>query len=686
MAGPAPDDVRDPRALATALEAYDYLPDEGLATAVFLALKLQRPLLLEGDAGVGKTEVAKVLARWTGGELLRLQCYEGLDVGQAVYEWDYSRQLLHLRAAEAAGAADGAAVDQLEDELYDERFLVRRPLLEAVRHREGPPPVLLIDEVDRADDEFEAFLLEVLSDYTVTVPELGTFHADTPPIVVITSNRTRDVHDALKRRCLYHWVEHPEFEREVAIVGIRVPGVGTRLARQVAAATEALRGAGLYKPPGVAETIDWAAALSVLGAERARRRHRRRLPRDGPEVPRGPAAGPRLGPRRPGAGGRPARRMTTAEIARDPATVAVAFVRTLRQAGLVVPVDATSRFVEALDVVDVARPEDVYWAGRATLVRRAEDVWTYGVVFAGYFGGHPVEVRRPAPPQTVAIAIDDPDVETADADEGGGADGAMQVRFSRVETLRHADFAALDAAELAEAWALIDRLRLVGSPRPSRRPRPSRSARGRHDLRRTVRNALRAGGEPIRPAHTRPGERFRRVVFLLDVSGSMEPYARALLRFTHAAVVARTNVEAFAVGTRLTRMTRQLSQRDPDAALGAAAAAIEDFSGGTRLGEGLRAFNDEWGQRGMARGAVAVILSDGWDRGDPEQLAEQMARLSRVAHRVVWVNPLKASPGYAPIARGMAAALPFVDAFVEGHSVDSLERLGAVVAGRMPAP
>jgi len=264
---PSPADVADARDVAAALQAHDYLPDTGLATAVFLALRLQRPLLLEGDAGVGKTEVAKVLSRWTGGELLRLQCYEGLDVNQAVYEWDYSRQLLHLRAAEAAGVAAGSAVEQLEDELYDERFLVRRPLLEAVTPRSGPPPVLLIDEVDRADDEFEAFLLEVLSDYTVTVPELGTFHADRPPLVVITSNRTRDVHDALKRRCLYHWVEHPDFEREVAIVGVRVPGVGDRLARQVAAATEALRDAGLYKPPGVAETIDWAAALQVLGAD-----------------------------------------------------------------------------------------------------------------------------------------------------------------------------------------------------------------------------------------------------------------------------------------------------------------------------------------------------------------------------------------------------------------------------------
>jgi len=246
--------------VADALAAHQYLADEGLATAVFLALTLHRPLLVEGEAGVGKTEVAKVLTRWTGGELLRIQCYEGIDVAQAVYEWDYARQLLHVRALEASHEA------VVEDELYSERFLVRRPLLQAIDSPpEGPPPVLLIDEVDRADDEFEAFLLEILSDYAVTVPELGTFRAAVPPVVVITSNRTRDVHDALKRRCLYHWVDHPDFEREVAIVRLRAPQVVERLARQVAAAVERLRTLDLYKPPGVAETIDWAEALATLG-------------------------------------------------------------------------------------------------------------------------------------------------------------------------------------------------------------------------------------------------------------------------------------------------------------------------------------------------------------------------------------------------------------------------------------
>ena len=258
-----PDSVDE---VAKALAAHEYLADEGLATAIFLALRLQRPLLLEGEAGVGKTEVAKVLSRWTGGSLLRLQCYEGIDVAQAVYEWDYSRQLLHLRAAELSGRGSGAgAADQVEGELYSERFLVRRPLLAAIAHGDGAPPVLLIDEVDRADDEFEAFLLEILSDYSVTVPELGTFHADVPPVVVVTSNRTRDVHDALKRRCLYHWVEHPDFEREVQIVRLRAPGVVESLGRQVAGAVEQLRGMELYKPPGVAETIDWASALAALG-------------------------------------------------------------------------------------------------------------------------------------------------------------------------------------------------------------------------------------------------------------------------------------------------------------------------------------------------------------------------------------------------------------------------------------
>jgi MoxR-like ATPase len=254
-----------PEVVRDALVAHDYLVDEGLTTAVFLALTLQRPLLLEGEAGVGKTELAKVLAEARGSELIRLQCYEGIDAAQAVYDWDYARQLLHLRAAEASGEARGAGTGELESQLYNEKFLLKRALLRAIDHADGPSPVLLIDEIDRADDEFEAYLLEVLSDFQITIPELGTYRAATPPVVILTSNRTRDVHDALKRRCLYHWVEHPTFDREVAIVKLRVPEAGVNLARQVAGAVEALRALQLYKPPGIAETIDWATSLAALG-------------------------------------------------------------------------------------------------------------------------------------------------------------------------------------------------------------------------------------------------------------------------------------------------------------------------------------------------------------------------------------------------------------------------------------
>jgi MoxR-like ATPase len=245
----------------TALQEHDYLPDRGLATAIHLSLAMGRPLLLEGEAGVGKTEVGKTLARILDAELIRLQCYEGIDAGQALYEWDYSRQLLYARALQA-GEVDP---EQRVRELYGADFLLERPLLRAIRA--GQKAVLLVDELDRADDEFEAFLLEILSDYSVTVPELGTIAAEEPPAVVITSNRTRELHDALKRRCLYHWIEFPDLEREVAIIRVRAPDVSEQLARSVASAVARLRELDLVKRPGAAEAIDWARALSVLGAE-----------------------------------------------------------------------------------------------------------------------------------------------------------------------------------------------------------------------------------------------------------------------------------------------------------------------------------------------------------------------------------------------------------------------------------
>ncbi len=367
----------------------------------------------------------------------------------------------------------------------------------------------------------------------------------------------------------------------------------------------------------------------------------------------------------------------------SPERMVVAFARVLRRRGLDVPVGATVTLAEALARVGVDRRDRVYWACRATLVRRPEDIDAFDEAFDAFWLGHVRAGSQVVVPVPVTLAHDAPDPDPG-ADPGTDAEepdaARVTVRWSRAEVLRHRDFAAYTAEEFAEARRLIADLRLAGALRRSRRVRKGRRRRGRPDLRRTVRRALRTSGEPISRAFVEPSQRPRRVVLLCDVSGSMEPYARALVRFLHAAVVGGARVEAFALGTRLTRLTRELSSRDADAAMASAARRVLDWSGGTRLGEGLRAFNDQWGQRGMARGAVVVILSDGWDRGDPELLAVQMGRLQRVAHRVVWVNPLKATPGYAPLAQGMAAALPYVDEFVEGHSLASLETLAEVIS------
>ena len=258
MAIPLPASIDATQALLT---GGNYVADRSLATALFLALKLGRPLFLEGEAGVGKTEIAKVLSETLGRRLVRLQCYEGLDVGSAVYEWNYQRQMLEIRLAEASGDADREAVAQ---DIFDERFLIRRPLLQALEPDPAGAPVLLIDELDRTDEPFEAFLLEVLADFQITVPEIGTFKAESPPIVVITSNRTREIHDALKRRCFYHWVDYPSAERELDIIRVRVPGVEERLSRQIVHFVQELRRRDLFKLPGVAETLDWTRALTTL--------------------------------------------------------------------------------------------------------------------------------------------------------------------------------------------------------------------------------------------------------------------------------------------------------------------------------------------------------------------------------------------------------------------------------------
>ena len=376
--------------------------------------------------------------------------------------------------------------------------------------------------------------------------------------------------------------------------------------------------------------------------------------------------------------------IATPTVRSDPADIAVAFSQVLRGLGLRVPASSTHTYADALGVVGLEQRDGVYWAGRATLVRRPEDIEPYDRAFAVFFEGRSGEAD-PAilEPIHLTIAMDTDDDSADDEDDSSGEasdDETIELRFSAAEVLRHKDFAAYDDDELAQAQTLMSELRLVGSPRSSLRLESTHRSTRHPDIRATVRASLRSGGEPARRHYRTPSTRLRRLVLVLDVSGSMEPYARALLRFVHAAVAGRQKVEAFALGTRLTRVTRELTSRDPDVALQAAGTRVSDWSGGTRLGAGLRTFNDEWGVRGLARNSIVVIMSDGWDRGDPDLLAEQMQRLQRVTHRLIWVNPLKVTPGYAPLARGMAAALPYVDRFVEGHSLDALDQLARVIA------
>ncbi len=360
--------------------------------------------------------------------------------------------------------------------------------------------------------------------------------------------------------------------------------------------------------------------------------------------------------------------------------LAVGFARVLRGVGLSSPLDSVLTFVQALGVVGMNDKDSVYWAARSTLVRQPEDIPLFDKAFRVFWERResPEFIEETELPFT--LGTDDDSLDASKGQSNSSDDPLIALRFSAIETLQEKDFATYSDDEMDLAQQLMSRLRLAGPPRQSLRCVKSKRRGTRPDLRRTVRASFAAGGEPVRRRWLERGQRSRRLVLLLDVSGSMEPYARALVRFVHAAVAGRQRVEAFTLGTRLTRITRELTSRDPDQALHLASSRVQDWSGGTRLGDTLRQFNDRWGVRGMARGAIVVVLSDGWDRGDPDVLAEQMSRLQRVAFRVVWVNPLKVSPGYAPLARGMAVALPYIDDFVEGHSVEALEELTKVIS------
>lgn len=374
----------------------------------------------------------------------------------------------------------------------------------------------------------------------------------------------------------------------------------------------------------------------------------------------------------------------------DLAQLATAFARSLRAAGLEAPASASIDFAKALALLGTERPDHVFWAGQACFCKSAEDIVTYTQTFRAFFTLTPSPLARgrmttvapvPITRPSAQVESDDDDTDDDGSDESVRDDRARPVAYSSAEVLRAKDFANCTQGELAEVERLIVGLRRSPAMRRGRRlTSRGRSQRGVLDVRRTLRASLGSGGDLARLERRLRGVRPRKVVLLLDVSGSMGAYARAMLLFAQATTVSQRGVETFTLGTRCTRITRELSWRDPDAALARVASSATDLKGGTRLGECLGDFNDSWGIGGVARGAIVVLMSDGWDRGDPSVLAAQMERLAHVAYRVIWVNPLKASPGYEPLVRGMAAALPFTDEFLSGHSLDAIAELAQVIA------
>ena len=547
-----------------------------------------------------------------------------------------------------------------EQELFGSEFLIRRPLLEAIVSEE--PVVLLIDEIDRADDEFEAFLLEVLSDFQITIPEIGTIHARRRPAVILTSNRTRELHDALKRRCLFHWITHPPLEREVEIVRLRVPGVSERLAAEAAAFVAGLRELDLAKAPGVAETIDWAHALAALGCQELDAQVVEQTLgsvlkyREDFDTVRDETVAELLAEARAAAAG-----AVSDELTRQ----VVTFGRVLREAGLEVGPGRVADALRGLDRVGHHPQEDVYWTLRTTLVARREEAEPFDRAFAAWFLRRAIRPARAPAARTRASRAA---ARRACASTPPGRPSARRPAPTRTRRPQRARGAA------PQGLRRDDARRAGGGPRADRRDRRASARRRRSHRprgappRAHARHARagppvdRHGRRPGAPAFRRRSRRPRKLVVLCDVSGSMEAYTRALLLFLHATVRSGRGVEVFAFGTRLTRLTPELRSRDPEQALARAAARVVDWAAGTRIGASLKEFNDVWGRRALTRGAVVLIVSDGWERQDPELVGAQMRRLHRAAYAVVWVNPLKGGHGLRAArrrhARGAAVRRP----------------------------
>ena len=671
------------RALLADLEGAGYIAEPATATAVFLARATQKPLLIEGDAGVGKTELAKVLARLLGTELIRLQCYEGLDAQTALYEWDYPRQMLRLRMSQETARENPR---ELEAQIFSREYLLERPLLRAIT-RPDRSPVLLIDEIDRADDGFEAFLLELLSDFQVTIPELGTIRAEHPPTVVLTSNRTRELGDALRRRCLYLYLDHPSLEREVRIIRSRCPDAKDPLPDQIARFLQALRAragqtSGCGRDPGFHACAPCLAAgpgsgrghanagLSAEGQTRLRHGH---------------AVGGGV------AGGLARAGAPAVTFAADAPLAIARFGGALRAHGIATSVRDEIDAAGALPFIDTHDREEVRTALRIALKVPRPGWETFDRLFAGFWNGEgrvpeppprrpPVEnpKRRPGRPlgwDPVARRMVDAPEDGGEA-PGGRSEG-LRPAWTPAALLRRKSFdSAWSAQELAAMEKILARLARRLATRRSRRWVPTPVlARGRFDPRRSYRRALATEGEIVHLARRTRAIEEPRLVFLCDTSGSMDAHTRFLLSFVLSLRRAARKAELYAFNTELVHLTPALAPGKLQLALDRLAVLVPDWSGGTRIGGSLAAFAADHLRRVVDGKTVVVILSDGLDRGDPRVLVEALRQIRNRARKLVWLNPLLGDPDYQPTARGMLAALPFIDCFAPAFNLESLERL-----------
>jgi uncharacterized protein with von Willebrand factor type A (vWA) domain/MoxR-like ATPase len=666
--------------------AEGYLMDRSLATTVFLSRALEKPLFLEGEPGVGKTELAKVLARIFDAELIRLQCYEGLDTSSALYEWNYAKQMLEIRLEEARGVDK----ERIGANIFSEEFLLERPLLKAIQ---APPPgrvVLLIDEVDRSDEEFEAFLLEVLSEFQISIPEIGTLRASQPPFVVLTSNRTRDLHDALKRRCLYHWIDYPDVDKEIGIVLAQVPGIDERLAGQLCRFMQWIRTQELYKLPGVAETVDWAKALislevTELDAETVDATLGCILKFKGDlDVMRQANITTSL----------PEALGTPPSTEQDPTLLRhlVNFGHHLREGGVIVNPARIADLCRALDHVDIGVHEDFRAAARATLVSNREDLASFERLFSEYW--FPADDERETGPtpehrQADEVAGGDPallesgpDVALLGDDDGPAeppdADAVNAISYSKHTALGQKDLGTLNEEEIIAARRLIQDLVRALMNRPGRRHRAAN--RGRMiDFRRSFRHNVAQGFEALELHYRRPRIKKLKLIVLCDVSGSMARYAGFLLDFIYALRHELPSTEAAVFSTHLTPITSYLRTRDIARSLQEVADQAAGWGGGTDIGRSLAEFNSRYSQAMLSSRAVVLILSDGWDRGDARTMRTEIAQLRRRAHRIIWLNPLLGGKDYQPLCRGIRAALPHLDHFLPAHNLASLADVAEVL-------